>query len=316
MMLTLSYNIIRHEVIGMADTFEFRGVYPPIPTAFDDAGGLAPDRLAHNVELWSATPLDGLVVLGSNGEFPQLTPDEKVKVLATVAEAIEEGKDLIAGTGCLSTRETIELTAEAAELGYDAAMVVTPYYYRPRMTEKVLLEYYEAVAAAADIPVILYNMPTFAGINMSVELVAQLAAHPNIVGIKDSAGNITQLAEYVQATPDSFAVMAGSGSFFLHGLMAGAHGGVMALANLLPWECCKLYELFEEENYAEARELQAQLVPVNQAVTANYSIPGLKAALSLHGYYGGPPRRPLLPLEKSELEELKGLLRESGFIGC
>lgn len=288
-----------------------RGIYAPIPTPFSDQE-LAFDRLAENLARWEETELTGYVVLGSNGEFVYLSTGEKRAMIDFVAEH-RGSKEIIAGTGAESTRETIELCRAAGAAGYRAALVVNPDYYKGNMTDAVLKAHYEAVADASPIPVMLYNMPRNTGINLGTKLVCDLAQHPNIVGLKDSGGNIVQISEIVAGTPDDFAVFAGSGSFLYTALMVGAVGGTLAVANILPNECARIHRLVEEDRYDEARQLQLAILKINAAVTGRFGVPGLKAAMDLLGYYGGECRLPLLPAPASAVEEIKGLLAELGY---
>jgi 4-hydroxy-2-oxoglutarate aldolase len=295
-------------------TVRIEGVFPPIPTPFDSHGNVAYQKLIENLERWNAYDLDGYVVLGSNGEAVYLNTAEKLRVWQEARQAIPPDKLLIAGTGCESTRETIQLTQGAAEAGADAALVVTPHYYAGKMTPDSLTRHYYALADAAPIPIMPYNVPKFTGVDMSADLVARLAQHPNIIGAKDSSGNVAKLADVVRQTGPEFQVLAGSAGFFLAGLTLGAVGGVMALANIAPRQCIDMYQLFQAGELREAARLQRRMVPVNAAVTARFGVAGLKAAMDLLGYYGGPVRPPLLDLDEGEHETLKAILVEGGIL--
>ncbi|MFH1086667.1 MAG: dihydrodipicolinate synthase family protein, partial [Chloroflexota bacterium] len=213
-----------------------------------------------------------------------------------------------------STRATIRTTRRAAELGAHAAIVVNPSYYMAQMTDPVLYDHYVAVADASPIPVLLYNAPPFTGVNLGAALVAKLAQHPNIVGVKDTGGNIVQIADIARQTPPSFALLAGSAGFLLASLAVGAQGGIMALANLAPDECVQIQALFDAGQAAEARALQLRMLPVNAAVTSRWGQAGLKAAMDLRGYIGGDPRRPQRPLGEEQRAELKGILAKAGLL--
>ena len=291
------------------------GVFPPVPTPFDAEGEIAVQKLVENIERWNQYDLSGYVVLGSNGEAGYLSVEEKLRVWEAAREAIPSHKLMIAGTGCESTRQTIALTRRAAEAGADAALLVTPHYYGPKMTSEALLHHYRAVADAAPIPVLLYTVPKFTHVDLDAATIARAAAHPNIVGIKDTSGNMAKLADTVRLTrltaPD-FQILAGSASFFLAGLTLGAVGGILALANVAPRKCIDLYRLFKAGQMDEAAELQRWMIPVNAALTARFGIAGLKAALDILGYYGGPVRSPLLDLTESEREALRDILADGG----
>lgn len=294
---------------------EIRGVLPPIPTPFDADGELVLERLRENLGRWVAAGVHGFVVLGSNGEYVMLSELEKVRVLETAREAIPRERLMLAGTGGDSTRETIELTRRAAAIGADAALVVTPHYYRPQMTGAAWTRHYQAVADASPIPILIYNVPVYATVDIDAGTVLELARHENIIGIKDSSANFGKMGEIIHFARPDFAVMVGTGSALFPALSIGAKGVVPALGNIAPRECVAIYDAFHAGRLDEARELQARLVRPNMAVTARWGVPGLKAALDALGYYGGPPRLPLLPLSESELTMLGGILREAGLEG-
>jgi len=286
------------------------GIYAPIPTPFEN-DVLAYDKLTANMNYWLDSKLSGIVVMGSNGEFVVLSPEEKRKLISTVCEAAQGKKPILAGTGCESTSETIELTKYAAEAGCNASLLLSPNYYKRSMTDALIKNFYLEVAEASPIPVIVYNMPANTGINLSSKLVTELSEHPNIIGVKDSGGNIVQIAEIINNTPEDFAVFAGSASFLYPSLALGAKGGTLALANILPNECATIQELVEEGRHTEARDLQLKLLNINNAVTARWGVAGLKAALELQGLYGGNPRKPLLPLGETERRELADILAKA-----
>jgi 4-hydroxy-2-oxoglutarate aldolase len=290
------------------------GVFPPIPTPFDDQSDVAYHALVANLARWNEFDLSGYVVLGSNGEAVYLTDEEKVQVLETCRQAIPSGKLMIAGTGAQSTRQTVALTLKAADAGADAALIVTPHYYSGKMTGDALVRHYQAVADVSPIPVMIYNVPKFTGVDMDAAAIARAAQHPNIVGTKDTAGNITKLADTVRLAGPEFQVIAGSAGFFLAGLAVGAVGGILALANIAPQQAIAIYQLFKAGQIDEAAELQRRMLPVNAAVTATMGIPGLKAALDMLGYYGGPVRPPMLDLTESQREALRAILAEGGVL--
>ena len=297
-----------------SSTISLAGVFTPIITPFEKGGGIAQQALISNLERWNQHDLAGYVVLGSNGEAPYLTEEEKVLVLKTARHAIPPGKLMIAGTGCESTRQTISLTRQAAQAGADAALVVTPHYYSPKMTGDSLVRHYEAVADASPIPILIYNVPKFTNVNMGAESIARVSQHPNIIGEKDTSGNITQLAETVRLAHPGFQVLAGSAGFVLAGLVVGAVGGILALANIAPEQALDIYRLFRAGRLHQAAELQRRMIPVNSAVTAGFGIAGLKAALDLLGYYGGPVRPPLANLTEAERHALRAVLVEGGIL--
>ena len=275
------------------------GIFPPIPTPFikDD---VAYDELAVNIGKWSKTGLKGLVAMGSNGEYVYLSAEEKRTFVAKVVELTPDPMQVIAGTGCESTKETIDLTRDCADIGAQAALVVSPHYYSGRMNESALHAYFTTVADHSPIPILLYNVPKFTHINMTAGLVAQLSRHPNIAGIKDSTGNVIQLGEIANLVSADFNLLVGTAGALFGALTLGCVGGVLALANIAPQICVRIYQLVQEGNFEETKKLQLKMIPVNQAVTATYGVPGLKAAMDMLGYFGGDPRQPLLPSSEKE----------------
>jgi 4-hydroxy-2-oxoglutarate aldolase len=291
-----------------------KGVFPPIPTPFDEEGDVALDALADNLQRWNQYDLAGYVVLGSNGEAVYLTDDEKTRVLETARGAIPADKLMVAGTGRESTQQTIATTLMAAKAGADAALVLTPHYYRAGMTNESLLRHYASVADASPIPILVYNVPKFTNLDLDAATIAQASQHPNIVGVKDSSGNIAKLSDIVRLASIGFQVLAGTGGFFFAGLSLGAVGGVLALANVAPQESIEIQHLHESGQWDKGAELQRRMLPLNAAVTARFGIPGLKVALDMLGYYGGPVRPPLLDLAEDGRQALQAILSEAGLL--
>ena len=288
------------------------GIFPPITTPFDAHEEVLYDALTRNLVRWQSYDLAGYVVLGSNGETAYLSEQEKRRVLERARASVPDGKLLIAGTGCESTRATIALTGDAAQIGADAALVITPHFY-PLGAER-LVRYYETVADASPIPIILYNVPKFTHVDMDADTIARIAAHPNVIGIKDSGGNITKIGDAIRQAAPGFQVLAGSAGFLYPSLVLGAVGGVVALANIAPQQAIDIYHLYTQNTWPEAAALQRRMIPVNSAVTARYGVPGLKAALDMLGWYGGPVRAPLADLTEGERGLLRGVLAEGGLL--
>ncbi len=286
----------------------FSGIYAPIPTPFDSDGEIAWQPFRENLEWWGKSPLQGVAVAGTNGEAPLLDFDEKAEAFAFTRENLPPEMVVIAGTGCESARATTRLNRAAAEGGCDAVLVINPSFFKGSLGDAALENYFLHIAESSPLPVILYNMPRNTALNMGAGLVSALSAHPNIVGIKDSSGNIVQIGEIINSTADDFAVFAGSANFLLPALVMGAAGGTLALANIMPEQCVKLKALFDRGRLDEAKALQMSLLEINSAVTARWGVAGLKAALDLTGRYGGPPRLPLLPLGRDETKQLKKML--------
>lgn len=294
---------------------DIRGIYPPLPTFFDEDEELDLATLRTHVSRLKEKGIRNFVALGSNGEAVHLEPDERHAVIATVREAAGPEAQVLAGAGTNSTRGTIALCRLAAEAGADIALVLPPHHYRSRMDAAALRAHYQAVADASPVPVMIYNMPgNAAGIDLDAETVLALATHPNIVGLKDSSGNVAKLAEVVAGARPDFVALAGSAGFLLPALVVGARGAIAALANVAPRECLQLMALHERGELGEARTLQARLVPPNTVVTSGYGVAGLKAALQFVAHYGGEPRRPLAPLGQGERVRLRGLLAEADLL--
>ena len=282
------------------------GVLPPICTPFEN-GALALDKLKKNFDRWNGTGLSGFLVLGSNGEAVYLTEKERLAMVEVSRESIPSSKIMMVGTGMESTQETIEFTNQVAKMGGDCALVVTPCYFKGSMKPQVLYDHFISVADSSKIEVLLYNVPQFTGVNLEPAWVAKLSEHPNIIGIKDSSGNIGQLSEIIHLSQNGFAVFTGSAPVLFPALCVGAVGGILAVANAIPEICVRIYNLFKEGKMDEARALQNRMTSLAKAVTTQHGIGGLKIAMDIAGYFGGNPRPPLKKPGKDVEEELKRL---------
>ncbi len=286
------------------------GIYPPLPTFFDKQDELDLVILRRHIQRLAKTGLAGYVVMGTNGEAVHLTKEERAQVIETARTTAGEQVPILAGCGEQSTRATIANCQQAASSGADVVLVLPPFYFKGRMDSRALVVHYHTVADYSPLPVVIYNMPaSTGGLDLDAETIITLAEHPNIIGVKDSAGNLVKLMQIYSKTPSHFRVFAGSAGYLLPALAVGAVGAVAALANVFPREVCRLQALFSAGKIEEARLLQARLAPANTAVTATYSVPGLKAALELTAGYGGNPRPPLLPLTEQERKQLAEILR-------
>jgi 4-hydroxy-2-oxoglutarate aldolase len=290
----------------------FSGVFTPIVTPFTTDDTVDQGALRRNVDRWMNTPLTGLVVLGSNGEAAQLEDAEADRVIEIVRERVPAGRPLIAGTGRESTRATIAATARAAAAGIDAVLVRTPSFFKAQMSTDVFVRHYTEVADASPVPVLLYNVTMFTGVTLQAEAVERLATHPNIVGMKESGGDIGYISELVARTPDDFTVLAGSATTYFHALCAGCDGGILALAALLPEACVRMQTLVREQRLAEARVLQHWVTPLARSVGSTFGVAGLKAALDLIGYSGGVPRPPLRKAPSHVIETISSQLAALG----
>ena len=290
------------------------GIFPPIPTPFQHDESLALEALRLNLCRWNQEPLFGYVVGGSNGEFVYLTPDERIKIVETAREEIPYGRLLIAGAAAESTGETIRITARMAEAGADAAIVVTPSYFKGQMTASVLEAHFGDVADASPIPVVLYSVPANTNIDLPASAIVPLAHHPNIIGLKDSGGDVAKLGTIIRDAPPGFQVLAGSASFLLGALAVGAVGAVSALANIAAGRLAELMEAYRRGDAEAARSLQLSLIEANRGVTSRFGVAGLKAAMDMLGYAGGPVRRPLRPLGEEDRQALRAVLIEAGLL--
>jgi 4-hydroxy-2-oxoglutarate aldolase len=290
---------------------KLHGIFPPIATPFDREGELYPAKVRHNVEKWNKTPLAGYAVCGSTGESVFLTTEEKIKLWEWVAESADSNKILIAGTGVEGVRETVCLSNRAAELGYKVAMVRTPHYYKNLINRpEAQALYFRAVADEAKIPVMIYNWPQMTGVDIMPEAVALLSEHPNIIAIKESSGNLEKVMQMIRETKSGFQVLTGSAPTLAPSLAVGCVGAVLAFANAAPYATVTIWEAHRTREAAAALDWQNRIARPAQLVTTKYGIPGLKYAMDLNGYYGGPPRLPLTTLKPEQQKEI-----EQGFDG-
>jgi 4-hydroxy-2-oxoglutarate aldolase len=289
------------------------GVFAPITTPFDEKGEVAYDKLRENMKFYAKSGLKGYLALGSNGENKSLTNSEKEKVLETIIN--NKGSDQVVMAGCIfeSTKETIEFAKVAQGLGADFITLLPPSYFKKEMTDPVLLRYFSDVASSLTTPCLVYNAPQFCGgTTLSVNLVKELTKHPNIVGVKDSStGNIES---FLLAVRDTFNVMPGSANFFVNGLIMGAPGGVISLANVFPEITCKLYKLTVSKKYEEAFKLNEKVIQLNKAVSGTGGVAAVKYAMDLAGLFGGLPRLPLLPLGDEVKKKIEDYLKKENLI--
>ncbi|HEX7281615.1 MAG TPA: dihydrodipicolinate synthase family protein [Vicinamibacterales bacterium] len=290
----------------------FAGIYTPLATPFAADGSLDVRALANNVEKYLRSPLTGLVVLGSNGEAPQLEEHEADLAIQTVREVMPKNRPLLAGTGRESTAATIAATERAARMGVDAVLVRTPSFYKGQMTTDAFVKHYTQVADRSPVPVLLYNVSMYTGVNLLPEAVGILSQHPNIVGIKETNSDMVQFGEYLARAADGFTVLAGSGATYFSALMLGAHGAILAVAGVAPDACVGIFNAVREGRIDDARTRNRELAPLSKLVGATYGVPGLKAALTLLGFDGGLPRPPLQPVGQQAIDVIREQLTKSG----
>jgi 4-hydroxy-2-oxoglutarate aldolase len=291
---------------------QLNGIMPPLTTPFDAQGNLDLTRLTDNVARYNDTGLAGYVALGSNGEAVHLSSSQRAQVIATIKQAATPNHKIIAGINELSTRSAIEATKQAADAGADIALTVTPYFYKSSMTGEVLLRFFTDVADASPIPIFIYNVPQNTGVVIESTTIAALSSHENIVGLKDSSGNMGAMSDTLRLVPPEFNVFVGNGGILYPSLAMGAKGAVLAVACVAPRACVDLFAAVQEGNHSKARELQNRISPIAHIVTAGLGVSGLKAALDIVGYASGWPCPPLLPANAVNIEKVKSVLRNSG----
>jgi 4-hydroxy-2-oxoglutarate aldolase len=288
------------------------GVFAPITTPFrqDD---LFLEGLSSNIEKLNRSGLKGYFVLGTNGEYKSLTTEERAEILKTVIACRSPDKIVMAGTGAESTRQTIELTLKAAELGVDMVSLLMPHFFARKIDDEVLSDYIRDVADRSPVPVLLYNNPSVAaGVTIGPDLIRKVASHPNLVGIKDSSKQTFK--DNLQAAGENLCVLAGSANYFLELLSAGGVGGVLSLANVFPDACAQLYRAFVEGRLEEAGQMNRALVDLNAQVSGTHGVAGVKAAMDLVGFSGGAPRKPIKALTAAQKEQLAETLRDRGYL--
>jgi dihydrodipicolinate synthase/N-acetylneuraminate lyase len=287
---------------------KLQGIFPALTSSFDHQGSLYKAKVFHNIEKLNAIALTGYTVCGSTGETPLLSAEERLQLMTWIKEASAPGKTLIAGVGCESVHETVRLANCAAEIGYDAALVLTPFYYKQQMHRpETQALFFRAVADRSKLPVLLYNIPQVTGYHLPAETIAELSHHPNIAGMKDSSGNMEKMNETLRVVKSGFQILTGSGVGIWDALKIGASGAILAIANALPYACVTIWEAFRTREYEAAEDWQKRIIPAAKSIATQHGISGLKYAMDLNGYYGGIPRLPFVPPSekaKAEIEQV------------
>ncbi len=284
-----------------------QGVFCPLTTPFDDDGKLNTDKLLKNMVRYAASPVNGYLILGSNGENKSLRTQEKIRVVKAAIEGKRNDQAAMVASIFESTEETIEFAQTAEELGADYITLLPPSYFKKAMTEEVLIRYFTDVASAVHTPCLLYHAPQFSGgVTFSSRVVEECAKHPNIAGMKDSSGDMQKhlLNDY----GSGFAMMSGSANTFMEALLLGASGGVISLADCVPEAVSDLYRLITDGKYDEAVQMNRRLLAANREISGKYGVAGVKAAMDICGLAGGIPRLPLIPLKEQEREGLRGVI--------
>jgi 4-hydroxy-2-oxoglutarate aldolase len=288
------------------------GIYVALTTPFVGEE-IDPEKLGQNVRRLNGTGVAGFLVLGSTGESVSLSDEESLELVRAVIEEAGSDKKILVGTARESTKATIDFTQSLPARGIAAVLVRPPSYFKSKMTREALKAHYLAVAEASRYPVLIYNIPQNTGFSLETRLVIDLAAHPNVAGLKESGGSLGFLAEVVREVHASFHYFLGSGHVVYPGLEMGACGAILAVANAVPEMCAELYRLFKAGQKDDARNLQLDLVPLNKTLVEVYGIAGLKYAQDLRGYYGGSARRPLLPVDAKGREDIAAALKKAGY---
>ncbi|MDH5482098.1 MAG: 4-hydroxy-tetrahydrodipicolinate synthase [Candidatus Bathyarchaeota archaeon] len=285
------------------------GIFVPHVTPFAPDGNIDEEALRTCVSFWVEGGVSGLVPCGSNGEAPYLSREERMRVIKIVIDEVNGKVPVIAGTGSMSTRETILFTKDAKDLGADAALVVTPFYFK--LSNREVREHYSALFEAVDLSVILYSVPKFTGFSLEPSVISQIASkYDNVVGVKDSGGSIDNIVEIIRLVGDRISVLAGAASVTLPTLMLGGTGAVIAVANVYPKMCSDLYKAFKRSDYEEAKELQRRISYINEVLVKRHNqLSAIKTALQLRGLPSGYPRRPALPLDDEERKDIENLLK-------
>lgn len=291
-----------------------QGIFPPVTTNFDEAGDIAPIAFRENLRRWVETPIDGIVLFGSNGEGALLDEDEKTRLTAFAREVVPAGYPLIGGVSGESTRATIREAKALGAEGADALLVHPPAYFGPYLPVAALLDYFRAVADASPVPVLLYHIPKYTHVTLEGGFITELMRHPNVVGLKDSSGDIKRFADFTNACGTDCRIFVGGAHLLYTALELGASGGILGAANFAPQLCADVYRSFREGNPGNAGRLQGELTPLHKAIVAAHGGAGCKAALDLLGWSGGAPRAPLRALNDKERSEVERVMQEAGLL--
>ena len=284
----------------------------PAVSTFDAHGDLDRASFIANLDAHLAQGMDGVLVAGSSGESALLDDPDRRALLTWARERVPSEKWLLAGIGSESTRQTIARARDAKELGADAALIVSPHYFLKRMTQAALTAHFRAVADASPLPVMLYNIPVYAHVVMSPEFVHEMAQHENVIGMKDSAGNLPVLAEYLGAQSETFRVLTGSGATVVPALTAGVKGAILAIALYAGPLVRRMVDLFAAGSIDDATALQDKLKPLAMDIAGAMGPAGIKAAMTMAGLAGGPPRSPLLAIDGDELATVRARMESVG----
>jgi 4-hydroxy-2-oxoglutarate aldolase len=290
------------------------GIFPPVVTTFDAAGEIAPIPFRDNLRRWIETPIDGVVLFGSNGEGALLDEDEKARLTGFARDVVPAGYLIIAGASGESTRATIRQSRQLAAAGADVVLVHPPAYFGPYLSVAALMDHFRAVADASPVPVVLYHIPKYTKVTLEAGFVGELARHPNVIGIKDSSGDVKRFADFSNACSKQCKLLVGNGALLFTALELGASGAILGIANLAPALCAEVVRLVREGQSQRAGQLQERLTPLHREIVAAHGAVGCKAALDLMGWAGGPPRAPLKALSDKDRQHLARVMQSAGIL--
>ena len=294
---------------------KLQGVFAPVVTTFyRESGEVDVASFAANIRAHLNAGLSGIIVTGSTGEAALLDNDERSALIDAAREMVPSEKLLLIGTGAESTRTCLKLTRDAASRGADGVLVVAPHYYGSAMNDAALRAHYLRVAESSPVPVVLYSIPKYMHFALSASLVAELAQHPNIVGIKDSSGNKETLAGYLASQSDSFTVLTGNAPAFHPALQAGARGGILAAALFAAPLSLDVYDSFKRGDETAATAAQVRHAQLGAKIVGELGVPGVKAAMDLVGLAGGPVRAPLAALTADQLATVANLVQSAELV--
>jgi 4-hydroxy-2-oxoglutarate aldolase len=291
------------------------GLFVPVTTPFDPVTGeIAPVSFRENLRRWLETPINGYVIFGSTGEGALLDEDEKIQLAEFARDVIPSMRPLVAGAGAESTRAVIRVSKRLAEAGADAVLVHPPSYFGVSLSPADLRDHFLAVADASPVPVLVYHMPKFTHVTLDAGLMGELSRHENVAGVKDSSGDLKQLADYTDACDPGCRLFVGNGALLFSALELGAVGGILALGLLAPEEYGQLLEHYRQGRRPQAGQIQERLAPAHRGVVGAFGARGVKVGLELKGWHGGPPRPPLTPLREKERRTVARVMQEAGLV--
>jgi 4-hydroxy-2-oxoglutarate aldolase len=291
-----------------------QGIMPPVITNFDTAGEIAPIPFRENLRRWIETPVDGIVLFGSNGEGALVDEEEKTRLTAFARDVVPAGYVLIGGASGESTRSTIRQAKQLAGAGVDVVLVHPPAYFGPHISVAAMMDHFRALADASPVPVLLYHIPKYTKVTLEAGFVAELMRHPNVAGLKDSSGDIKRFADYTSACDKGCRLFIGNGALLYTALELGAAGGILGVANFAPALCADVVRHFREGRPQEAGRVQGLLTPLHREIVAAHGAAGCKAALDLIGWSGGSPRAPIRALGDRERQQMARVMQEAGIL--